>query len=59
MDLNPYVWTAEAVGAGFRSRSPEEFDILGKLACGHIVGPRPAFGSIGVIVNCPIVSRLL
>ena len=58
-DLNPYVWTGEAIAAGYRSRLTEEFDILGKVANGHLTGPGGgAFGSIGAIVNCPIVWPL-
>ncbi|WP_462137680.1 hypothetical protein [Candidatus Mycalebacterium sp.] len=58
-DLNPFVWTKEAVRKGYRSRLTEEFDILGKVENGHLVGPGGEFGSIGVVVNCPIVFRFL
>ena len=59
-DLNPYVWTEEAIAKGYRSRLTEEFDILGKVEKGWATGlDGGAFGSIGAIVNCPIVFRFL
>ncbi len=58
-DLNPFVWTEKAIKKGYRSRLTEEFDILGKVENGHLVGPGEKFGSIGVVVNCPIVFRFL
>ena len=59
-DLNPYVWTQEAIDRGYRSRLTEEFDILGKVARGWMTGlDGGEFGSIGAIVNCPIVFRFL
>ena len=59
-DLNPYVWTEEAVQAGYRSRLSEEFDILGKVEKGWMTGlDGGEFGSIGALVNCPIVFRFL
>ena len=59
-DVNPYVWTAEAIEKWFRSRLTEEFDILGKVDQGWITWPEGwDFGSIGFIVNCPIVFRFL
>ena len=59
-DLNPYVWTDEAIAAGYRSRLSEEFDILGKVHRGWMTGLGGGeFGSIGLIVNCPIVFRFL
>ncbi|MBC6407455.1 MAG: hypothetical protein GDA40_04660 [Rhodobacteraceae bacterium] len=59
-DLNPYVWTDEAIDAGYRSRLSEEFDILGKVHRGWMTGLGGGeFGSIGLIVNCPIVFRFL
>ena len=59
-DLNPYVWTKKAIRAGYRSRLSEEFDILGKVQKGHLTGLDGGdFGSIGMIVNCPIVFRFL
>ena len=59
-DLNPYVWTAEAIEKGYRSRLTEEFDILGKVERGWLTGLGGGeFGSIGAVVNCPIVFRFL
>ncbi len=58
-DLNPFVWTKDSIRKGYRSRLTEEFDILGKVEGGHLVGPAGEFGSIGVVVNCPIVFRFL
>lgn len=60
-DLNPYVWTEEAIAKGYRSRLTEEFDILGKVQQGWLGGLKEddEFGSIGLIVNCPIVHRFL
>lgn len=59
-DLNPFVWTQEAIDKGYRSRLTEEFDILGKVQNGWATGLHGGeFGSIGAIVNCPIVFRFL
>ena len=59
-DLNPFVWTDEAIEKGYRSRLTEEFDILGKVQRGWLTGlGGNEFGSIGLIVNCPIVFRFL
>jgi hypothetical protein len=59
-DLNPFVWTEEAISKGYRSRLSEEFDILGKVKRGWLTGlDGGQFGSIGLVVNCPIVSRFL
>ena len=59
-DLNPGVWTNEAIKNGYRSRLTEEFDILGKVEQGWLTGLEGGeFGSIGLVVNCPIVFRFL
>jgi len=66
-DMNVGVWTDEAVERGYRSRMIEEFQFLGFVQQGHIVGapgtpvarPNNAFGSTGFKVNCPIVHRFL
>lgn len=59
-DVNPYVWTKEAIDKGYRSRLYEEFDILGKVQRGWLTGlDGKEFGSVGFIVNCPIVFRFL
>jgi hypothetical protein len=59
-DLNLGVWTQEAIDKGYRSRLTEEFAILGFVEKGWITGPGGAkYGSVGMIVNCPIVFRFL
>ena len=59
-DINLGVWTDEAISKGYRSRMTEEFAILGMVERGHVTGPGGAdYGSIGMVVNCPIVFRFL
>ena len=59
-DLQLGAWTPTAISKGYRSRLNGEFDILRFVKQGHITGPGGAkFGSVGIIVNCPIVMRLL
>jgi hypothetical protein len=66
-DMNVGVWTDQAIERGYRARFIEEFQVLGLVQQGHIVGapgtplerPGNAFGSSGFIVNCPVVHRLL
>jgi hypothetical protein len=59
-DLNLGEWTQEAIDAGYRSRLKEEFQILGMAERGFITGPGGTpYGSTGIIINCPIVQRLL
>jgi hypothetical protein len=66
-DMNVGVWTQEAIDRGYRARFIDEFQFLGLVQQGHIVGapgtplerPENAFGSSGFIVNCPVVHRLL
>lgn len=59
-DLNLGMWTTNAIEAGYRARVTEEFQILGLVQSGHLTGPGGgAFGSTGIIVNCPIVHRFL
>jgi hypothetical protein len=59
-DLNLGVWTQEAIDKGYRSRLTEEFAILGFAEQGWITGPGGAqYGSVGMVVNCPIVFRFL
>ncbi len=59
-DLNLGEWTQEAIDAGYRSRLKEEFQILGMVERGFITGPGGnPYGSTGIIINCPIVQRLL
>jgi hypothetical protein len=59
-DLNLGVWTQEAIDNGYRSRLTEEFAILGFVEQGWITGLGGGqYGSVGMIVNCPIVFRFL
>lgn len=59
-DINPAVWTQAAIDKGYRSRMTEEFAILGLVRRGFLTGLNgKAFGSTGLIVNCPIVYRFL
>ncbi len=59
-DLNPAVWTQKAIEMGYRSRLTEEFAILGFVEKGWLTGLNGRkFGSAGLVVNCPIVYRLL
>jgi hypothetical protein len=59
-DVNLGQWTAQALERNYRSRVTEEFQILALVEGGFITGPSGArYGSIGVIVNCPIVFRFL
>jgi len=59
-DLNPAVWTQKAIELGYRSRMTEEFAILGLVQKGWITGlDGKKFGSVGLVVNCPIVYRFL
>jgi hypothetical protein len=59
-DLNLGIWSQDAVDSGYRSRMIDEFQYLGMAEQGHITGMDGGpFGSTGIIVNCPIVARLL
>src|SRR5215213_8640871 len=59
-DLNLGVWTQEAIDNGYRSRLTEEFAILGFVEQVWITGLGGGqYGSVGMIVNCPIVFRFL
>ena len=59
-DINLGMWNQEAIDKGYRSRLTEEFAILGFVEEGWITGPGGApYGSVGMIVNCPIVFRFL
>lgn len=59
-DVNLGEWTQEAIDKGYRSRVTEEFQILGLVQDGWITAPGGgAYGSAGIIVNCPIVFRFL
>ena len=59
-DLNPAVWTQRAIELGYRSRMTEEFAILGMVQKGWVTGlDGKKFGSVGLMVDCPIVYRFL
>ena len=59
-DANVYEWTQDAIDKGYRSQLREEFRILGLAEAGFLTGPDGVkFGSTGIIINCPIVYRLL
>ena len=59
-DMNLGVWTDEAIENGYRSRMIDEFQILNIAEQGFLTGPEGAdYGSSGIIINCPIVMRLL
>ncbi len=59
-DMNLGVWTDEAIEMGYRSRMIDEFQILDIAEQGFLTGPDGAdYGSSGIIINCPIVMRLL
>jgi hypothetical protein len=54
------VWTQRAIELGYRSRMTEEFAILGMAQKGCVTGLNgQRFGTVGFIVNCPIVYRFL
>ena len=57
-DMNLYQWTQQSIANSYRSRLTEEFQILSFAERGFITGPDGAkLGSIGAIINCPIVHR--
>ena len=59
-DVNVGEWTQHSIDAHYRSRVRDEFQILGMVRAGWMTGPGgKAFGSSGLIVNCPIVFRFL
>jgi hypothetical protein len=59
-DLNIAQWTQKAIDNGYRSRMLDEFTILGFVEKGWLTGLGGSpFGTVGIIVNCPIVYRFL
>ncbi len=59
-DINLGYWTQDAISKGYRSRVIDEFQILGLVEGGFITGPSgKPYGSVGIIVNCPIIERFL
>lgn len=59
-DFNLGEWTQEAIDNGYRARITDEFTWLGMAVRGFVTGPGgAAYGSSGIIINCPPVARLL
>jgi hypothetical protein len=59
-DINPAVWTQRAIELGYRSRMTEEFAVLGMAQKAWVPGLNgQKFGTVGFVVNCPIVYRFL
>ncbi|MCB1021160.1 MAG: hypothetical protein KDC27_14610 [Acidobacteria bacterium] len=59
-DVNLGEWTQNAIARGIRARLIDEFQILSFAEFGFLTGPGGApYGSVGAIVNCPIVFRFL
>ncbi|MCA1700517.1 MAG: hypothetical protein LC790_17095 [Actinobacteria bacterium] len=58
-DLNLGLWSEKAIRLGYRARAIDEFQILTLVKEGWITGPAgKAFGSTGIVVNCPVLERL-
>ncbi|MBA3618775.1 MAG: hypothetical protein H0W56_04125 [Acidothermales bacterium] len=59
-DMNLGFWTDQAIRLGYRSRLIDEFQLLDFVQDGWLTGENgKPFGSTGIVVNCPIVDRLL
>ena len=59
-DANFGEWTQDSISSGYRSRLIDEFQILSFVENGFMTGPGGSrYGSSGIIINCPIVQRLL
>jgi hypothetical protein len=59
-DVNVGQWTQQAISNNYTSRLIDEFQVLSFVQQGWITGIGGApFGSSGIVVNCPIVARLL
>ena len=59
-DLNLGEWTAAARSNNFGARMIDEFQTLAMVDAGLLTGPGGAkYGSVGIIINCPIVFRFL
>jgi len=59
-DINLGYWTDDAIAKGYRSRVIDEFQILDLVRGGFLTGPDgKRYGSIGILVNCPIIERFL
>lgn len=58
-DLNLGFWTSKAIRLGYRARLIDEFQILSLVKQGWITGENgKPYGSIGIVVNCPVIERL-
>lgn len=55
-DVHLSVWSNAAVAAGSNSVQTDFDDIRGLAATGTIGGPNGAWGAVGIIVNCPMIS---
>jgi hypothetical protein len=59
-DINLGEWTPAARSRNFGSRLIDEFQVLSMVEAGLMTGPGgERYGSIGIIVNCPMVFRFL
>jgi hypothetical protein len=59
-DVNLGEWTQQAIAQRLRARMIDEFQILSFVEFGFVTGPGGTqYGSVGAIVNCPIVFRFL
>lgn len=59
-DMQLGEWTQEAIDNGYVSRQTEEFAILSLVQQGFVTGPGGTpYGSSGIIINCPVIARLL
>lgn len=59
-DVNIGQWTQQAINSHYTSRLIDEFQVLSFVQQGWLTGLGGApFGSSGIVVNCPIVARLL
>ena len=59
-DFNLGQWTQKAIDSSLRSRLNDEFTYLKFVQLGYITGPGgKAFGSTGIVINCPVVFRFL
>ena len=53
------VWSAEAVAAGRNSAQRDQADIARLVRAGELTGvDGKPFGSVGILVNCPVVAYL-
>ncbi len=58
-DVHMGVWTEDAIKKGVRARVTDAIQVVSLAQQGLLTGPGgKKFASVGVIVNCPIVSRV-